>query len=1271
MLPTLILPLSFEIQRYASVPWAESNGIMQLSDVPDTPTPVSRVTFVSDDPSSYVDDFSYIAAIPSSIFYAGGTKYISPLLYTGGTDSENWLLEDWKAYLSPDNGISEVITIGDMPFSEIREIQDLTETKVYPQIKGATSAEVAAKIALNDWRYADTVVLALAKDSFANPTTSSGSASYTFNGASISSYQVAATVSSTTETGITFTPPAGVGWMEGAFNWTGSEIFTHRLEDPLGRPVDYSVYRQVIFERNTGLGYIDRPLPLYFWYPITTAGEWTMIMKPQSQITRDIAINGFLTYYPGFSETINVPDRAKWLNISATWDNAGTTLNFALIDPTGRLIMWSPAESIFGGAGFKSMQMPYPMSGAWTIVGAWVDPTAETNNVNIEWDVETLPADLQPTLESAANGAVLASLLNAPLLYVYNDAVPSITTWALEQLGATTLIFVDPANYHAQSVVDELNDSFFVSVMSSYAAVTNMIHTLSGEMDVVLTVPLGRGNELFAPAAYSAASHGASIYSLCGSDNLVTTRAEETWAPYQIGPDIEIFVVAQFTTRAENGWYDERIPNKYSMQYSASSTKSFLDTRGAFHESMTQSAIIISPPDLVKVSFDRSLQSHFASGRIPTKDVRIAAAMINRAALHRFLFRTSDNADTALLTLYAYTLNSTPYVDNFGETHIIQQISGTVGPLEDAGFTISPHVGVNEVYGGIASQVAFWSLSTHGTLTESPTDPPQRPNGPGVFSLRDEDIPYGQEQEGVLDIDGKGLVNPVVYEPESNHHIIRNTQDLEQSIGNIGSPIVVVTACLLGGSELPIMLMEHGAVAVVASPRTVYFRAAGLLSILFTESLGEGNTTGDSLAYAVTAISYDYTNPQSGDPNDYGNQQVLFGDPDIVLYNPSTHPRISAVNPSALDLSGHIPGRGVTSVAALGRSNYLPDGFASLSVEFDYYESANFSDFLKLLDLRKTVVIEPSALTYLSDDLVANAEPLSEFIYNGGVIVIVGASQDISWLPWDIKFQSEATSAFVLLDPGHPLVSIPNAISTSVNSNGHLVGVPSNMSVIAMDSGGPVIIASTYGNGKIAITTTVPTGSDRDAFLENIVSWNAQDSLVLWDAFKSQEIIWEGDRVWITFVITDIAGIPVSNVSISVSVNSTQLDAQEVEAGHYHVLVDEAWTSANQGFHSIEITAMKTGYDSLSILLVDYLFIRISPLPMLAVGGGIIVVTIVAWQYRKRKYGDSKPSTYKPKRSMKPETREERRRRKLEEKERRRKREEEERRFDAKEFFGV
>jgi hypothetical protein len=1210
-----------------------------------------------------------MAGIPNSVFLSGGNQYISPLIMASGSQSEEWLVSDWTEYIEPDGGPTQIIGVGDLSRSLVNDIQDMTGVQIYPRITGSDSAEVAAQLAAMDWANSNIAVFALAKDSFPAPSVTSGEESFTFQDAAVSTFTSSESVNHGSIANITFTPPSSAVWMEGTFDWSGSDLHTHQLRDPTDAIVDYSVYSQVYFERNPS--YVASLVPLKFWYPKTQDGAWTMAVERLSSGSTELSYE--VKYHPGFTQTVAVPADAQWLNATITWDNAATDLNLALVDPTGRLVQWAPAGSILAGISSETVEVPFPMAGDWTIMMSWIDAIEEENNVDLSWTVSALPSDLQAYLESAANGAVLASLLNAPLLYVTENSVPEATLNAVQKLGVNVSFLVDPANIHSINLETELQAFSFLTSLESYLLMTQWIQMLSEESDIVLTVPLGNGDEVFAPAAYSAAFHGAPIFSMCGDDNHLTTRAEETWAPYLVGPEIDIYITTRWTTRHENGWYDERIPNTYSMRQSANDFEDFLIVRGAHNTTGPQSVVIVSSPELIKVSFDRSLQSHFQSGRIPTGDPALASVLINRAAHHRFLFLTSDSADDAMLTFYAYT-DGSPFVDNYLNGYEIWQIEDTTAALQNADFNIVTHVGVAEVFAAVDTQLAFWSMSTHGTLTQGPRDPPQRPGGPGLFSLRDQDANYGFEvsettRESPSDIDH--LVNPVAYEAEFAHHVMRTTDDLEAAIGNIGSPIVILTACLLGGTRLPIMLMEHGAVGVVASPRTVYFQPAGTLSIQIAEALCNGNTTGSALSDALVRVSHDYSDPLIGrDPRDYGNQQVLFGDPEVHLYSPTSSPRIPSIDPSSVSLDGHQPSRGVPAVAALGTTEYLPQTLDGFSIAHDFYDESNLTDSQWLLSLRSTVLVEPGSLPSLSTDLTLMSQGLESYVAQGGTLVLMGVSGDLSWLPWSMSTGTSSGSTITIEESTHPLMSMPNVLASSVDYQDHFISIPENMTILATDGTNPVILAGVVGSGKLAVTTTHPAGTARNQTVENAALWSSMPSLVLHDAVLNQLIIWEGDRVTVTLEITTRSGTGIEQVSLQALLNSTEItvDASD-EPGLYTMTLTEDWTRGRVGTYSLYLTGAKAGYDSLTIVLHDSMTIRAFPWEPLLLVGGVFAAIVGASVYTRRRRGD-RGSPKRSRRVSKEERRREKedRRRQKAERERRKK---EDAKVDPKEFFGV
>ncbi|MHA2396334.1 MAG: hypothetical protein ACXAC0_06480 [Candidatus Thorarchaeota archaeon] len=516
-----------------------------LSAVPTDQVPLSRVAFVAPNPNSYVDEFAYMAAVPTSLFYFNDTQFISPLIYSDGSESESWLLDDWSEYLSYDGGITQAIAVGDFSESYLSQLQHDVGVKIYPRIMGTTAAEIASLLAVNEWSSSSNAVIGLLKDDFSTPADITGDATHTFENQASELLEFGGSVTYGLPSVINFTPPAWAGWIEGRFNWTGNEILTHELIDPNGELVDYSVYNQVYFSRL--VGYVQAPVPLNFWLPKTSDGTWAM------NITRDASgttnMDNEVVCHPGYTQTVAVPVNAKWLNVSLVWDNVATDLNLALVDPNGRLAMWAPAGSILSNPGRELIELPYPMSGDWTIIASWMDANEEQNNIELSWTISSIPTDLQSYMESAANAAVLASLLNAPLLYVYEDRIPTDTDWSLNRLGVTDVYLVDPSNLQDGGLPGLLSSYGTLNNLQTYSDLTSMIKSLSGSEDVVVTVPVGDDNEFFAPASFSAAAHGSPVFSLCGNDNELTTRAQETWAPYMIGPEIDnVYVIEKYET---------------------------------------------------------------------------------------------------------------------------------------------------------------------------------------------------------------------------------------------------------------------------------------------------------------------------------------------------------------------------------------------------------------------------------------------------------------------------------------------------------------------------------------------------------------------------------------------------------------------------------------------------------------------------------------------------------------------------------------------------
>jgi len=140
--------------------------------------PLKKVTFVNFDENSYLDDYAYLSAIPTAVFYdkEKDRLFSHPLLfyqdpYPVKDDKErtldarkgiDYFMEDWMNYC---NGRLDQMVLINVDKSKVRQwpSREITE------IKGDDPYSIAAEIALNDWSYSDKAVVAVIEKEFKEP----------------------------------------------------------------------------------------------------------------------------------------------------------------------------------------------------------------------------------------------------------------------------------------------------------------------------------------------------------------------------------------------------------------------------------------------------------------------------------------------------------------------------------------------------------------------------------------------------------------------------------------------------------------------------------------------------------------------------------------------------------------------------------------------------------------------------------------------------------------------------------------------------------------------------------------------------------------------------------------------------------------------------------------------------------------------------------------------------------------------------------------------
>jgi hypothetical protein len=136
-------------------------------------------------------------------------------------------------------------------------------------------------------------------------------------------------------------------------------------------------------------------------------------------------------------------------------------------------------------------------------------------------------------LASATQGAVLASVLNSPLLFAEGNSLPSATKSALDTLGVTKVYLVDLGGHSKGKVKSAIEGSrslfqpgISVTQYTKYEKIYKAIQDRTQEFDVVFSTinpwtywtigvgPTGEepGGLYLGPAAYAAAHHGCPVF---------------------------------------------------------------------------------------------------------------------------------------------------------------------------------------------------------------------------------------------------------------------------------------------------------------------------------------------------------------------------------------------------------------------------------------------------------------------------------------------------------------------------------------------------------------------------------------------------------------------------------------------------------------------------------------------------------------------------------------------------------------------------------------
>jgi len=548
--------------------------------------PMKKVTFVNFDGESYLDDYAYLAAVPTAVFDNGDKLFSHPLLFyqdeypveedqrllsLNARQGIDYFMEDWMAYC---NGNLDQMTLINVPKNKL---DSSWKAKEIDLIEGDDPYEIASEIALSDWAYSDNAVLAVIEEDFEKP---NNVVSNVLDGVlPVSEVHRERTMeleqtNSLNPVYAEFDVGEGYKYLRAEAWWdllilggtmmipTGDpdlQLYCKQGDDWMqcvaaskwnvwANPGDEFAYAHVYEPGLWRIGITDLPTqgdeP-----PRRNIGPFILQGSLLKAFTGGVTYYVDVTMYPGVD--VVIPDEpffgCRNADFKLTWDNSDEELGFSLIGPSGEVVSTVVPEE----EGTDSLEMHFHQLGEllenehYSVSVFALGDVSHPVNFEVEYDWQQNISKAEgDSLACATEGAVLASVINAPLLYISSSSLSSATEAVLYKLGVENIYLVDIGSRLSSSVKEEVKD--IAKIKADYGelrAIYDAIRDVTDSNDVIFTTidpwsywyaradrkePAGEkdGASYIGPAAYCAAHHGSPVLIV---DNHPRLSSAATW----------------------------------------------------------------------------------------------------------------------------------------------------------------------------------------------------------------------------------------------------------------------------------------------------------------------------------------------------------------------------------------------------------------------------------------------------------------------------------------------------------------------------------------------------------------------------------------------------------------------------------------------------------------------------------------------------------------------------------------------------------------------
>lgn len=630
--------------------------------------PMKKTTFVGYDEETYLDDYAYLASVPTAVFNEKGTLYSHPLLYYQEKldyDDDKYrpldtfpgikyFMEDWMGYC---NERLDHMTLINLDKDKLEDNWDANE---YTVIKEDNPYDIASELALNDWSFSNDAVVAVIDDEFEKPDSEAHEG--IIKGFIPAGYK---------QDQITFDmekPAIGVGGNYESFDikapykyvianmyWENVliDLDLQLYDDQLGMADADSKWNVINGPGEVASSYVYNygkwEVGVTYMPTQSLASDEGIMEKNYNVDEEDYRTTGLLgnkkdtqeviiDLYPGVDVVLDeeTPFFCRDIEFKLTWNDPNIALGFIILDTYGAETASSPAndeivEGVEKGVteriininslGETGSEKRYKIS-VFTL-----DDATKPINFEIEYSWhQNMTRYEGDCLASATEGAVLASMLNAPLLYVSKNDIPKCTEDTLYKLGVENIHLVNLGGYLTDDARQTLENIADLNEYTKYRTIYDDIKEISGSNDIIFStvdpwsyyhapdqVPVGEypGALFIGPAAFIAAHHGTPVLIV---DNHPELSQAVVWH-------------TQFWRETANIPIRTNLPSVACMVLTGRSVIDFLESYGfELPKEKEDLATMITVADVfdIGITWDRTFTGRLIPGRFCSSPVDIA-----------------------------------------------------------------------------------------------------------------------------------------------------------------------------------------------------------------------------------------------------------------------------------------------------------------------------------------------------------------------------------------------------------------------------------------------------------------------------------------------------------------------------------------------------------------------------------------------------------------------------------------------------------------------